>query len=96
MLRLTPFLSLISLPVLLTHLLSYYQRQRPPISILTPTFQAIVISNFPIAWFFGFLYYTDLPSLLFVIWTVVAASQGNHWLASSVCVHRFNPVLLAI
>jgi alpha-1,2-glucosyltransferase len=44
----------------------------------------VVLSAFPIAWFFGFLYYTDVPSLLSVIITIVAASQGRHWTANMV------------
>ena len=39
---------------------------------------------FPIAWFFGFLYYTEVPSLLLVVLTFIAASDDNHWLAASV------------
>ena len=57
---------------------------RPPPSLLTPTLDAVVLSTFPVAWFFGFLYYTDVPSLLSVIITIVAASQGRHWTASMV------------
>lgn len=57
---------------------------RPPPSLLTPTLDAVVLSAFPIAWFFGFLYYTDVPSLFSVIITIVAASQGRHWTASMV------------
>jgi alpha-1,2-glucosyltransferase len=52
--------------------------------VLTPILDAVVLSAFPIAWFFGFLYYTDVPSLLSVIVTVVAASQGKHWFAALV------------
>lgn len=47
--------------------------------------EAVVLSAFPIAWFFGFLYYTEVPSLVSVVWTVVAASQDRHWLAALVC-----------
>jgi hypothetical protein len=36
------------------------------------------------AWFYGFLYYTEVPSLLFVIWTFVAAVEGQHWWAALV------------
>ncbi|KDQ54880.1 glycosyltransferase family 59 protein [Jaapia argillacea MUCL 33604] len=82
MLRLTPMLTLLILPVALTRLLCYHQRTRSPSSILTPTFEAVVLSAFPIVWFFGFLYYTEVPSVLFVVSTVVAASQGRHWLAA--------------
>ncbi|KAI9511775.1 glucosyltransferase [Russula earlei] len=81
-LRLTPLLTLLVLPLATTHLLCYYKRIRPPPSIFTPTLDAVIISTFPIGWFFGFLYYTDVPSLLSVILTVVAASQGRHGAAS--------------
>lgn len=85
MLRLTTTLSLMSLPLVLSHLLSFHKRVRPPLSILSPTVEAIILSAFPIAWFFGFLYYTEVPSLAFVVWTVVAATQDRHWLAALVC-----------
>ncbi len=83
-LRLTPLLTLLSLPLALTRLLCYHKRIRPPPSLFTPTLDAVVLSTFPIAWFFGFLYYTDVPSVLSVIFTIVAASEGRHWLASMV------------
>jgi len=44
--------------------------------------EAVVLSTFPIVWFFGFLYYTDVPSVLFVVLTTVAAFEDNHWLAA--------------
>lgn len=86
MLRLTTLLSLLSLPIALTRLLCYHKRERSAHPILSPSLEAIVLSAFPIAWFFGFLYYTEVPSVLFVVWTVVAASQGNHWIAALVCI----------
>lgn|ERR1700722_3742842 len=81
-LRFTPLLSLLSLPIVLTTLLSFHARQRPTNS---PSIDAIVLANFPIAWFYAFLYYTEVPSLLFVISTIVAAQNHRHWLASFVC-----------
>ncbi|KAF6766103.1 glucosyltransferase [Ephemerocybe angulata] len=81
MLRLTTTLTLLGLPFALSGLLSYHKRERLR-SIWTPSNEAVVLSMFPIAWFFGFLYYTEVPSLLTVALTVVAASQGNHWLAA--------------
>lgn len=84
MLRLTTVLSSFILPLVLTHLLCFHQRVRPPPSFLSPTSEAIILSSFPIAWFFGFLYYTEVPSLALVISTVVAASQGRHWRAALV------------
>ncbi|KAJ6501617.1 glucosyltransferase [Mycena vitilis] len=82
MLRLTPMLTLLALPLALTRLLCFHQRERPPSRILAPTVDAVVLSGFPIAWFFGFLYYTEVPSLLFVVGTVVAAMQNRHWFAA--------------
>lgn len=83
-LRLAPLLTLLLLPLATTRLLRYHQRKRLPPSLLSPTLDAVILSTFPIAWFFGFLYYTDVPSLLSVIITIVAASQGRHWTASMV------------
>jgi alpha-1,2-glucosyltransferase len=84
MLRLTTTLSLLGLPIILTRLVCYHQRQRPPSSFVAPSPEAVVLSAFPLAWFYGFFYYTEVPSLVFVVWTVAAASQGNHWLAGLV------------
>ncbi|TCD62042.1 glucosyltransferase [Steccherinum ochraceum] len=81
MLRLTPLLALLSLPLALSRLLCYHQRDRLR-SSFTPLPEAVVLSCFPVAWFFGFLYYTEVPSLVFVVMTVVAATQDQHWLAA--------------
>ncbi|THH20999.1 hypothetical protein EW146_g451 [Bondarzewia mesenterica] len=81
-LRLTPLLTLLLLPIALTRLFCHHKRVRPPSSIFAPTLDAVVVSAFPIAWFFGFLYYTELPSLVSVVMTVVAATQDRHWLAA--------------
>jgi alpha-1,2-glucosyltransferase len=48
----------------------------------------MILAAFPIAWFFGFLYYTEIPSLVFVIWTIVAAAEDQHWRAAVVCYSR--------
>lgn len=65
------------MPIIITRLLCIQRRERPPKELLSPTTDAIALSLFPIAWFFGFLYYTDVPSLGFVIGTVLAAMQGR-------------------
>ena len=88
MLRLTPLLTLCVLPLVLTRLLCHYKRERPPPSWVAPTSEAVVLSLFPIAWFFGFLYYTEVPSLVFVVLSVVAAHQNKHWLSALVCIAR--------
>ncbi|KAF9458345.1 glucosyltransferase [Collybia nuda] len=82
MLRLTTVLALMSLPLVLTHFLCFNKRMRPPTSILSPTMEALILGAFPIAWFFGFLYYTEVPSLVLVVATVVAATDDRHWLAA--------------
>ncbi|EFI28605.1 DIE2/ALG10 family protein [Coprinopsis cinerea okayama7 len=82
MLRLTTMLALLALPLVLTRLLCYHKRIRPPTTWLSPSLEAVVLSFFPIAWFFGFLYYTEAPSLFTVALTVVAATQNRHWLAA--------------
>ncbi|KAJ7102367.1 glucosyltransferase [Mycena belliarum] len=81
MLRLTAMLPLLALPLVLTRLLCYHQRERPPSRLLSPTVDAVILSAFPLVWFFGFLYYTEAPSLLFVVGTIVAAMQNKHWFA---------------
>lgn len=45
---------------------------------------ALVLSTFPVFWFFGFLYYTDVGSAVGVIATVLLAKEGKHWLAAAV------------
>lgn len=84
-LRLTPLATLLSLPLILSRLLSYQRRVRPPREILSPTLDSITLSLFPIVWFFGFLYYTDIPSLAFVLATMLAAAQERYWLSALVC-----------
>lgn len=83
MLRLTVTLTLLALPLALNGLLCYHKRERLR-SRWTPSGEAVVLAFFPIAWFFGFLYYTEVPSLLTVVSTVVAASRNEHWLAALV------------
>ncbi|KAH9836500.1 glucosyltransferase [Rhodofomes roseus] len=97
MLRFTPALSLAALPFALTRLLCYHKRVRLPHTVFAPTTEAVVLASFPIAWFFGFLYYTETPSVFFVVATVVAASQGRHWLAALLgavsCTFRQNNIV---
>ena len=84
MLRLTPLLALLSLPLLLSHLRAFHLRVRAPRSLLIASLEGVVVAAFPIAWFFGFLYYTDVPSLASVLATVVAATKGRNALAGLV------------
>ncbi|PCH33326.1 glycosyltransferase family 59 protein [Wolfiporia cocos MD-104 SS10] len=97
MLRITPMLSLLALPLLLTRLLCYHKRERPPLSPVMPIAEAVVLAAFPIAYFFGFLYYTEVPSLVFVVATVIFAANRRHWLAALLgavsCTFRQNNVV---
>lgn len=72
-----------SLPPFLTRLLAFHQRRRPS-PLLAPSTEAFVLSTFPIAWFYGFLYYTEVPSLVSVLLTVVLATQHRHLSAAAV------------
>ncbi|KAG1783601.1 glucosyltransferase [Suillus placidus] len=96
LLRLTTTLTLFALPLVLTRLLGFHQRHRSPPK-LAPSIESLVLSTFPIAWFFGFLYYTEVPSLVSVLCTVVAATQNKHWLAGLLgivsCLFRQNNVI---
>lgn len=96
MLRLTTLLSLLTLPLALTRLICYHKRMRPPTSIMQPLSEATVLAAFPIAWFFGFLYYTDVPSLLFVVLTIVFATQERHWLAALVGFHLGKSIVYGV
>ncbi|EJD55635.1 glucosyltransferase, partial [Auricularia subglabra TFB-10046 SS5] len=82
MLRLTPLLSSMALPSLLTLLLASARRERTLNAATHPTFESVVVSAVPIAWFFGFLYYTEVPSLALVLACVVSAAKGRHALAA--------------
>ncbi|KAG8763472.1 glucosyltransferase [Ceratobasidium sp. 423] len=72
------------LPPLISHCLALYRSDNPPRSLLQPTLESIAISAFPIAWFFSFLYYTELGSVFFVLATILAAGRGAHILAALV------------
>ncbi|KIJ22240.1 glycosyltransferase family 59 protein [Paxillus involutus ATCC 200175] len=81
LLRFTVTLTLLTLPLFLTRLLAFHQRRRPP-PLLAPTAEALILSTFPIAWFYGFLYYTEVPSLVSVLFTMILATQDRHWSAA--------------
>ncbi|CAE6407760.1 unnamed protein product [Rhizoctonia solani] len=81
-LRMNNLLLNLMLPPLISHCLALYRSDRPPRSLLQPTIESIAISAFPIAWFFSFLYYTELGSVFFVLVTILAAGRGAHcWAA---------------
>ncbi|KAJ1311511.1 hypothetical protein OPQ81_009997 [Rhizoctonia solani] len=81
-LRMNNLLLNLLLPPLISHCLALYRSESPPRSLLQPTVESITISAFPIAWFFSFLYYTELGSVIFVLATILAAGRGSHVLAA--------------
>ncbi|KAG8686441.1 glucosyltransferase, partial [Ceratobasidium sp. 395] len=81
-LRMNNLLLNLLLPPLVSHCLALYRSDRPPRTLLQPTLESVVISAFPLAWFFSFLYYTELGSVVFVLGTVLAAGRGAHVLAA--------------
>ena len=85
-LRMNNLLLNLLLPPLISHCLALYRSDRPPRTLLQPTFESIAISAFPVAWFFSFLYYTELGSVFFVLATVLAAGRGAHMLAAMVSI----------
>lgn len=70
-----------TLPPFLARLLSLH-RQHPPPPLLSPTWEAVVLSTFPLVWFYGFLYYTEVPSLVSVLGTIVFSMQDQHCIAA--------------
>ncbi|KAK7468591.1 glucosyltransferase [Stygiomarasmius scandens] len=100
MLRLTVTLTLLALPIILTRFLAYQKRERPPSTFFAATPDAVVLSFFPIAWFYGFLYYTEVPSLVFVLGMVLAAVDGKHWIGGLLglisCTFRQTNVIWAL
>ncbi|PVF95067.1 hypothetical protein CPB86DRAFT_739413 [Serendipita vermifera] len=81
LLRLVPALHLLSLPAILSVLEAYHQRLPPPSDISSPTISSVALASFPPLWFFGFLYYTDVPGIAFILSSFVAQSNGSNWLA---------------
>jgi hypothetical protein len=84
LLRLVPALHLLSLPVIFTTLEAYHQRLPPPDDLTSPTISSVALASFPPLWFFGFLFYTDVPGIAFVLAAFVAQTKGSNWLASLV------------
>lgn len=97
LLRFTATLTLISLPLFLTRLLAFHRRRRPP-PFLAPSPEALVLSTFPIASFYGFLYYTEVPSLVSVLLTIMLATQHRHLSAAMVrhIAPAFQPLRVAL
>jgi hypothetical protein len=85
LLRLVPALHLLALPPLLYALEAYHQRlPRSPNFLTSPSISAVTLAAFPPLWFFGFLYYTDVPGVAFVLASFVMQANGQNWLAAMV------------
>jgi alpha-1,2-glucosyltransferase len=54
------------------------------VSSFTLLVNALVMSLFPVSFFFNFLYYTDVGSTLFVFSVYLAALKRHHWLGGLV------------
>ncbi|KZO94960.1 glycosyltransferase family 59 protein [Calocera viscosa TUFC12733] len=86
------------LPPLLSHLLPLLKpppRDEPPRTVmatLSPGWETMVLGAMPVAWFVGFLYYTDLGAVVCALRAVVAARRGKSgWAAllrAVVCTFR--------
>lgn len=75
---------LLALPPIFNSLTARVRRDRSPTSLLAPSLECLVIASFPIAWFFAFLYYTELGSLVFALMTILMALRQRHWEAALV------------
>lgn len=94
LLRLVPALHLLGLPPLLFALEAYHQREPSPFDVVTsPSISAVTLAAFPPLWFFGFLFYTDVPGVMFVLMSFVKQSGGHKWYAAIV---SYSPLIMEI
>ena len=84
MLRLTPVIASLFLPALLTYTLATTHRERARDVWTAPALEALSLTLFPLAFFFNFLYYTEVPSLALILACVASAARGRHGLAGLV------------
>lgn len=91
MLRLTNVLLVTAFPPLVDAVITQNRLERRTRSFLEPSAEALVISSFPLFWFFGFLYYTDVASVVAVLLTLLVSRSGWHKSAAAVsrCVGCF-------
>lgn len=61
---------------------------RPPLSEKKATLYAVLISLYPLHWFFTFLYYTDVASLTAVL-AMYLASRKKQFLISAMVINLF-------
>ena len=89
LLRLTNLIfSATVIPALLSSLLEshHHPARRKPVwsHVVRPSSEALVISSFPLIFFFSNLYYTDVASLAGVFSCLALAKNGRHWSAALV------------
>ncbi|KAJ1650320.1 glucosyltransferase [Dispira simplex] len=82
MLRYTNWVQLVALYVVTQSILS---QRRPGLSRSRLAIEAIVVCLFPVLYFSGLLYYTDVGSTLFIALGYAWAQSRYHWLAALSC-----------
>ena len=88
--------SLFIIPGLVSSILAHLDERGGPLAstsrtsiiqhTIGPSPSAITISAFPLIFFFGNLYYTDVASLAGVLAVLALAQSGRHWSAALVSV----------
>lgn len=79
-----PFAALLALPMLLD---AYLNRSLVSLSVYTPQYRALVVlavATVPPLFFFAFLYYTDVPSTVLMLVSLMMVERRNHLMASLV------------
>jgi hypothetical protein len=84
LLRLIPALHLMALPIIISILEAYHKRLPTPSDLTEPSLYSITIAMLPPLWFFGHLFYTDVPSLFFVLASFAAQTRDAPWTAAFV------------
>lgn len=59
---------------------------RPSLGERKATICAILISLYPVHWFFTFLYYTDVASVTAVMAMLLASLKKQYWFSAMVCI----------
>lgn len=80
-----------ALPILISGLEAYHKRLPPPSDLTEPSLFSVTTAMFPLLWFFGHLFYTDVPSLFFVLASFVAQTRDAPWMAALVRPRNHEP-----
>lgn len=57
---------------------------RPALDDRKATLYSVILSLYPLQWFFTFLYYTDVASVAAVLSMYLASLKKNYWLSALV------------